>query len=356
MPVSSNAPSESGRPTRRGRHRSRIGRVHMVRRLLVLVAVAAVAVSLWAREATEDRRALTVSHRPPPPEGYFRTAPVGSWAALPDDRRCQALVHRSTWEPRPGNQRPNTTVPDARAVRTALASRPRGGDMNGYDPRFDSWLLARVTGRHTGTTDENIQWAACKWGLPDNVLRAIAVRESTWHQDLRYPSGRCVLNFGCGDMVERATADTEKFCAAISGFGHDFEQDFGVGRCPKTFSLVGVMAWQDPGWGPMEDNQNGTFPFAQRSTAYALDYLGAFLRGCYEGWVRWLGNTGDGSYAPGDLDGCVGAWYAGDWRTELALGYVERVRDELAARTWLTAEFRFHTPPCSATYGCPQGP
>jgi hypothetical protein len=295
-------------------------------------------------------------HLPPPADGYFGVLPPGSWSQLPDDAGCEAQVHRSTWEPRPENRVPNHSVPDQGAVRSALAGRPRGGAANGFDPRFDSWLLARVTGRHTGTTDENIQWAACKWGLPDNLLRAIAVRESTWYQGEHYPSGRCVVHLGCGDIVENADDATRVFCQGISRFGHDYEADHGPGVCPRTFSIAGVMAWQDPGWGVMADNQNGTFPFSRDSTAFALDYLGGFLRGCYEGWVRWLAQTGDRGYTAGDLDGCVGAWYAGDWRSPQALEYVGLVESEEVARTWLSAEFGFHDPPCSPTYGCPRRP
>ena len=49
----------------------------------------------------------------------------------------------------------------------------------------------------------------------------------------------------------------------------------------------------------MPDNQNGTFPFNRDSTAFALDYLGAFLRGCQEGWVHWLGEHRCGATAAG---------------------------------------------------------
>ena len=38
---------------------------------------------------------------------------------------------------------------------------PRGRKLD-PTPRWDSRLLPRVTGHHVGTTDENIQWAACK--------------------------------------------------------------------------------------------------------------------------------------------------------------------------------------------------
>ena len=344
-------PRDAARPVRRhGRH-VRVRRRHSVGIVLsaaVLVAFAALP-GLGRMVAGLER----VSHDPPPPEGWFRTAPVGAWERLPGDTSCAEQVHRSTWEPRPDNNKANHTVPDPDRVRAALATRPRSGPEGGYDPRFDSRLLERVSGQHTGTTDENIQWAACKWGLPDNLLRAIAVRESTWYQGATYPNGRCVEMLGCGDMVEEPNGDTRVFCAAIGRFGHDYEADYGTGVCPKTFSIVGVMAWEDPRWGVMDGNQNGTFPFSRDSTAYALDYLGAYLRGCYEGWVRWLDQTGDRTYAAGDLAGCVGSWYAGEWRSPAALHYIELVEGEVAKHTWLTEEFARHDPPCSKRYGCP---
>jgi hypothetical protein len=37
-----------------------------------------------------------------------------------------------------------------------------------------------VTGHFTGTTDEVIQWAARKWGLKPDLLRAVATVESWW--------------------------------------------------------------------------------------------------------------------------------------------------------------------------------
>jgi len=47
------------------------------------------------------------------------------------------------------------------------------------------WTLWRakrdqVTGNFAGTTTEIIQWAACKWGIDEDTIRA-AVMESYWH-------------------------------------------------------------------------------------------------------------------------------------------------------------------------------
>ena len=62
-------------------------------------------------------------------------------------------------------------MPDPSAVHAAFAARPRavGG---AYDAHWDSWLLPRVDGQFTGTTDEIFQWGACKWGLPEALLRS----------------------------------------------------------------------------------------------------------------------------------------------------------------------------------------
>ena len=240
-------------------------------------------------------------------------------------------------------------TPDASAVHAAFAARPLAVDNN-YDSRWDTWLLPRVDGQFTGTTDEIFQWAACKWGLSDDMLRAIAVRESTWYEYLTYPSGRCVVDWGCGDMITSPNADTVKYCNAVaSSGGYDYQKDFGAGICPETFSIVGVMSWEAPSWGQMPDNQNGTFPFNRNSTAFAVDYLASQLRGCDEGWEHWLGSA----YAAGDIWGCVGAWYAGDWHSSDANGYISRVQNELANFTWLQPDWRSIKPSCSSTYGCP---
>jgi hypothetical protein len=294
------------------------------------------------------------SASPPPRQGYFSQQPVGAWRSLRGSAACRLAVHRSSWEPRPDNATSNSTMPNATAVRNALSRRPRntGG---GYDSRWDGWLLARVDGQFTGTTDEIFQWAACKWGLSDNLLRAVAVRESTWYQYEVYRSARCVSNWGCGDLHSRRTAATDVYCSRISAAGHDYEADYGVGLCPKTFSIAGVMAWQAPSWGRMRSNQNGTFPFSRNSTAYALDYLGGSLRGCFEGWQRWLDNTGTQDYRPGDMWGCVGSWYSGSWHDAAGEGYSSRVRAELANRTWLAAGWARVRPACSARWGCPTG-
>jgi hypothetical protein len=283
----------------------------------------------------------TTTNNPPPAAGYFTLKPVG--ASLPSDADCAAQVHRSTWEPRPDNTKRNNIMPDANAVHASFAAHPLDSS---YDPKINSVILPRVDGQFTGTTDEIFQWAACKWGLSDNLIRGIAVNESTWYQYETYPAGRCVFQYSCGDMQTSSTPASIIFCNELAKYGYDYQKDFGSGICPHTFSIVGVMSYQDPSWGQMLNNQNGTFPFNRDSTAFAVDYLGSYLRSCYEGMINWLAG-------PGDIIGCAGSWYSGDWYSSGAQNYINNFQNEINNLTWLKPGWFSDKPGCNATYGCP---
>jgi len=241
---------------------------------------------------------------PPPPDGYLRLLPVGSYASLPGDAVAAAKVHRSAWEPRRANARYNRTAPSH--VRLQLQK----VTDHAYDPRWNRYILGRVTGHFTGTTDEIFQWGAAKWGLPDNLLRTIAYMESDWYQ----------RNYG--DYVH----DHAK---CPPGYKHL--------PCPVTFGIVGTKSTSWP----------GIFPWNRDSTAAAVDVLGGWLRGCYEGWVWWLrqhGNRSQGVYRAGDLWGCVGAWFSGNWHDGPARGhggqnYSLRAQYWFRMRPWLRSDF-----------------
>jgi hypothetical protein len=320
---------------------------------LTFLAVMLAAVAGMGRPSSTASIAAR-GHSSPPPGGYFSILPVGAWSRLPGDAACASAVHRSSWEPRPDNYGPNHTMPRAQAVHDAFAARTVSTDGS-YAKRWDSWLLPRVDGQFTGTTDEIFQWGACKWGLPDDLLRAIAVRESTWYQYEIYPSKRPVNNWGSGDLFTVATRAGTIFCNGLATQRRDYQRDYGAGLCPKTFSIMGVMSWEDPSWGKMPGNQNGTYPFNRRSTAFAVDYIGSQLRGCYEGWEKWLANTGTESYSAGRIWGCVGAWYSGAWRDADANGYISRVQHAESHHRWLKPDWSNIKPSCSAEYGCPRG-
>jgi hypothetical protein len=93
---------------------------------------------------------------PEPSSAAFSTLPPGS--TLPTDAECAARV-RPAPEVRPQNAPYNA----ARGVQK---------NLTGPSP-----LFGRVDGNFTGTTDEIIQWTACKWGVDEDIVRAQAVVE-----------------------------------------------------------------------------------------------------------------------------------------------------------------------------------
>ena len=208
------------------------------------------------------------ARQPPPPDpvpstDHFVTLPPGS--ALPSEAACAAAV-RSAPETRADNADENAT---------------KGSQPNSVYPR--------VTGNFTGTTDEILQWVACKWGIDEDIVRAQIAKESWWH---------------------------------MSTIG-DNGESFGLGQVRVPFH----------GSAFVDDN-------AKRSSAYNVDYTYAVWRSCFEGELTWL-NTVErvGTYAAGDAWGCTGVWFSGRWHVPGADTYIAAVQDYLARKIWTTPEF-----------------
>jgi len=272
---------EAGADTKVGRRRSRSTRA---------AAVAVLAITFVAAACAPPK---TTSPKPPvrPTGGaaHFSTLPPRS--ALPSDATCKARV-RPAAENRPGNTTYNHTIGHATAAQP---------------PYFN--LAARVTGNYMGTTDQLIQWTACKWGIDEDIVRAQVALESWWHQT------------ATGDY----TTDPS-ICAP----GHPIGADGHAGQCPES---VGLMQVRTQYFRPMIND-------AVASSAYNLDAGYATWRSCYEGVETWLNTVDRGrQYAAGDVWGCVGRWFAGRWYTSDATGYIARVQDYLNRRIWTTPGF-----------------
>ena len=238
---------------------------------------------------------VVVPRRPgaakPATGGFFTIKPPG--AKLPSAAACAARVHQSTWEPRADNNTANHTVPK-QPVRLA-------GTFP-FDATWQKTAKPRITGNYRGTTDEIIQWAACKWGWSDNVVRAQAVVESHWHQSTR------------GDFESRSN-------------GH-CPHDIATNPCPTSFGIIQVRWYFHPAVSTSR-SAGTSYPAIRKSTAFNLDLELAEMRGCYDGRSTYLGNT------RGDLWGCLGVWYSGAWHTSGGNDYASRVRNELDAKQWL---------------------
>jgi hypothetical protein len=233
------------------------------------------------------------------PPGCAPTAPdrfgtLAPGSALPSSGECAARV-RSTTEVRPGNAGPNGTRGHAFAPGYAWAAAE----------------LARVDGAFTGTTDEIVQWAACKWGIDEDIARAQVAKESWWHQSNR--------------------GDWGSYRASECPPGHPSGADGWPGSCPQSLGIGQVRF----------SSGNQAFPGVEQSTAMNLDYTYAMWRSCYDGHERWLNHVQRGrDYGPGDVWGCVGRWFAGRWHTPAAEGYIAAVQGYLDQRIWETGDFR----------------
>jgi autotransporter family porin len=220
---------------------------------------------------------------PPPPvspppsggSGGFVTLPVGS--VLPSGAECAGRVRRAV-EVRPEN---------------GVANANRGSRANA-NTRADWSGFARVDGDFAGTTDEIIQWAACKWGIDENIVRAQVIKESYWYQSANGDNGE---SWGLGQV--RDTAHQSAF----------------------QFGSVN----------------------ARNSSAYNLDYTYASWRACFEGVYTWLNTVErNGTYAAGDVWGCLGVWFSGRWyvNNDAYLNQPgDSVRWHYDNKTWLTSTF-----------------
>lgn len=232
-------------------------------------------------------------------ETYFRTLPPGSH--LPSDTECAAAIKR-----RPENKAVN------RSFNSAPGSQRLPADFFGsaVDPRANSVFAARVTGSYTGTTDEILQWAACKWGIDEDIVRAQAAIESWWRQTTQ------------GDW----TTDSSR-CAP----GHGLGADGIAGWCPESFGLLqNRYPYEQAAW-----------PGIYSSSSFNADTAYAYWRSCYEGYEWWLNNVDRGwDYKEGDVWGCLGRWYSGRWHTQAAETYIQRVREYYDARIWEAPDFQ----------------
>ena len=164
----------------------------------------------------------------------------------------------------------------------------------------------KVTGNHglgsTVKTDEVIQWAAHKWGIDEDILRGVAVKESYWNQSQ------------VGDYD------------SVGGNGY------------MSYGLMQVRRDQE---GQLSPNWNGTFPLSKDSVAFNLDYWGYTVRQYFEGCATWLNTVSGngGTYYAGDIWGSVGAWYAGRWWNDGAQSYIAAVQDNITQRVWERSGF-----------------
>lgn len=266
----------------------------------VALLITAISVIMFTRSPSPSRGAPKATASPTAkPAVYFHTLPPG--AKLPSSAECARLVNASpSPEIRPANGRVNHT-------------RGQHVPPTGFFPQGDSSqvesLAPLINGNFTGTTEDILRWAACKWGIDQDVVFAQAAVESAWQQGY------------LGDWTTDATR-----CPPGHGLGAD-----GVpGQCPESYGILqNNYPFEEAAW-----------PGIATSTAMNADVTYAIWRSCYNGDEIWLNNEPSGRpYSAGDLWGCVGRWFAGSWYTPAAGRYISRVKEYLSERIWLRPAF-----------------
>ena len=254
-----------------------------------LVASPATSPSASKPSAKSTKTKTTTTSSGTTSSGQFKLLAVG--AKLPSGTQCATAVRA-------------VRIPENKAV-NATANRTVGAKVPGA-----SYPLTRVDGNFTGTTEQILRWAACKWGIDENMVEAQAAIESWWRMDNK------------GDWGTDASR-----CPANHGPGMDGKP----GTCPESYGMLQVR---------YPYNQKA-FPAAERSTAMNADFGYAVWRDCYEGKMTWLNTVERGSrYKAGDAWGCMGVWFSGRWHNAGAEGYIARVKDYMAQRIWETPNFQ----------------
>jgi hypothetical protein len=230
----------------------------------------------------------------------FSTLPPG--ASLPSGARCAAWVRARPLPERKGMNRAANQTPGHRLGAGFF-------DPSATDPRA-AGLAARVDGAFTGTTEQILRWAACKWGVDEDLVRAQAAVESWWRQTTK------------GDWSgDRAACPP----------GHRLGDDGRPGECPQSY---GILQNRYP-------YERSAWPGINQSTAMNADTAYAVWRACFEGYERWLNDVERGRpYVAGDAPGCAGRWFSGRWHTRPAGDYISKVDGYLHDRVWEQPDFQ----------------
>ena len=268
------------------------GTARLVGVVLLMIATVVVVIVRYFPPSTSSRSSPSASAI------QFRTRPPG--AELPSGAQCVRWVRTS---PSPENRPANKTFNDTIGQHVGPGFFPAG------DSHQARTLAPRISGDFSGTTEEILRWAACKWGISQNIVFAQAAVESWWRQD------------NLGDWGTEA-----KLCPP----GHGLGADGRPGECPQSYGILQTRY-------PYEET---SWPGIGTSTAMNADAAYAIWRSCYDGYEVWLNNEPRGQqYHAGDLWGCVGRWYAGSWHTPAANKYIGVVKEHLQERVWEQPDF-----------------
>jgi hypothetical protein len=169
-------------------------------------------------------------------------------------------------------------------------------------------------GMRRPSTDDLIQWAAHKWGIPENWLRAQYVEESYWN------------SFMLGD-------DTPVTGAYYPSYP---SQARAAGRL-NVYQSMGIAQVR---WNPDGSVDPGNEPLRWESTAFNIDFQAAMVRFYYDNPRGSRTAWGDSSYKPCEQWASIGGWNSPyPWNNAEQQHYIDEVRQWLHDRQWKTRSF-----------------
>jgi hypothetical protein len=244
------------------------------------------------------------------------------------DRAAAALVTHQP-ESRPYNARPyllsgrrfsatNAYVPTTGEITAFRRSRTSSGEpVLDFNPYFRA--VDGRDGLDDPSTDDLVQWAAHKWGIPEDWLRAEYVQESYWS------------SFQLGDAADVGAAwyDHYPVQARIAG-----------GR--KVYQSMGITQVK---WAPDGSIGPGAEPLRWKSTAFNTDYQAAMIRLYYDDPRGARSSWGDQTYTPCQPWSSIGGWYQPyPWGNSGQRRYIREVQHHLRDRDWASGAFASWTP------------
>lgn len=259
-----------------------------------------------------------------PTPSYFST--LGYNASLPSDQQCAASVP-TTPETQSANSAFNATEPTS----AQLAAYAAGNYTDTFQDDYTQYK--RVDGRYTGSTDMIMRWAACKYGIDENIVRAQGWVESGW------------LQGGAGD---EGTSQSQ----CVNG---NFNSLWNTSITEPNGDVISVSNGCYQSWSAWQTKvyyEWMTWPMIMQSTAFGADYRYADQRACMNGaYTSYFAssnqqpntyandianykNVGDANSTSRVLWGCIGMHFSGSWYDSGANSYISDVQSAMSSQPW----------------------
>jgi hypothetical protein len=246
--------------------------------------------------------------------------PVG---VLPrSDAEAAALVIHVP-ESVPANEAANNYVPSD----AELVAFHAGQGTRAHQYPYSLYVTGR-SGLITPSTDDLIQWAAAKWQIPSDWIRAVAVQESHgWQQNQSGGDARTYGEESAATGLPAGMTEQEWYDAYLCSTCKLAPPD-GKGGA-KVLQSLGITSIK---WRPGNKwSGAGTEPLRWKSTAFNLDYYGASIRSYFDGLATWVG----GSYRGGEEWESIGAWFEPTpWENSGQQEYIKKIQTHLERRDW----------------------